>query len=73
MKRLMLGIVLSAALLGCSDKDPGPAKPVPDKQSAADVAAGRAFAERECKGCHGLDGGGPLPGFRISRRSARAT
>ena len=56
MKRLTLGIVLSAVLLGCTDQDQAPAKA--EKQVAADVAAGKAFAERECKGCHGLDGRG---------------
>ena len=47
-------IVLSAALIGCSDQ-----------QAAApgDVAAGKAVAERECKGCHGLDGRGGAPGI----------
>jgi len=63
MKRLMLGIVLSAALLGCSDNEQGmPAKRTPEKQ-AADVAAGKAFAERECKACHGMDGKGAAPGI----------
>ena len=61
MKRLTLGIVLTAALLGCPDKNQGPAGVPPGKQAAADVAAGRAFAERECKGCHGLDGKGAAP------------
>ena len=63
MKRFTLGIVLSAALLGCSDKDQLPAQPTPEKQAAADVAAGKAFAERECKACHGLDGKGAAPGI----------
>ena len=61
MKRLTLGIVLSAALLGCSDKDQPPAELARAKQAAADVAAGKAFAERECKACHGLDGKGAAP------------
>src|SRR3989304_1250725 len=63
MKRLMLGIVLAAALLGCSDKDQLPAELAHAKQAAADVAAGKAFAERECKACHGLDGKGAAPGI----------
>jgi len=63
MKRFTLGIVLSAALLGCSDKDQLPAQPTPEKQAAADVAAGKAFAARECKACHGLDGKGAAPGI----------
>ena len=31
------------------------------KAPAADVAAGKAFAQRECAGCHGLDGKGAAP------------
>jgi cytochrome c553 len=61
MKRLMLGIVCSAALLGCPDKDQQPAQLTPEKQAAANVAAGKAFAERECRACHGLDGKGAAP------------
>jgi cytochrome c553 len=55
----MLGIVLSAALLGCGEKEQPPAKA--GKTPAADLAAGKAFAERECKACHGLDGRGAAP------------
>ena len=55
MKYAVLGLVLglSLALVGCTDE-----KKPPTQQAAADVPAGRAFAERECKGCHGLDGKG---------------
>ena len=56
MKHLMLGIVLSVALLGCSDKQESTTKATPEKQAAADLSAGKVFVERECKGCHGLDG-----------------
>jgi cytochrome c553 len=63
MKRLTLVIALSAALLGCPDKDQGPAKVAPEQLSAAELAAGKAIAERECKGCHGLNGGGAAPGI----------
>lgn len=30
---------------------------------AADLAAGKILAERECRGCHGLDGRGAAPGI----------
>jgi cytochrome c553 len=56
MKHLMLGIVLSLALFGCSDKQESTTKATPEKQAAADLSAGKVFVERECKGCHGLDG-----------------
>lgn len=58
MKRFMLGMVLAVLLIGCADKDESAAKTAAEKLAAADVRAGKAFAERECKGCHGLDGRG---------------
>lgn len=61
MKRLTLVIALSAALLGCPGQDAGPAKSAPEPLSAAELAAGKAIADRECKGCHGLDGRGAAP------------
>ncbi len=57
MKNLILSIFVSLALIGCSEKKATPtAAPV-------DVSAGKAVAERNCKGCHGLDGGGGAPGI----------
>lgn len=61
MRRLTLGIVLSVALFGCGEKEPPAAKGKAEKQVAADAAVGKAFAERECKACHGLDGRGTAP------------
>jgi cytochrome c553 len=51
MKRLLAGFAMSMALIGCADQT----------AKKGDIAAGRAFAERECKGCHGLDGKGAAP------------
>ena len=62
MNRLMLGILLSVALVGCSDKDNAGGSSS-DKPVARNAAAGKTFAERECKGCHGLDGKGVAPGI----------
>jgi cytochrome c553 len=56
MKRLALAIVL--VLLGCSERDAATKAPA---TPSGDAAAGKAFAERECKGCHGLDGRGAAP------------
>ena len=53
MKPLVLAMVV--LLAACSESDRAPKTP------AADAAAGKAFAERECKGCHGLDGKGAAP------------
>ena len=61
MKHLVLGVMLSVALIGCADKEGSTAKPASAKQAAADVGAGKAIAERECKGCHGADGKGTAP------------
>lgn len=62
MKRLKLGFVLlSAALVGCMDQGEAPTKAAAGKPAPVDLAAGKAFAERECKACHGLDGKGTAP------------
>ena len=71
MKNVLLGLVLSAALAGCSQKEEPPPTPAPapaaapaaPKPAAGDAAAGKAVAERDCKGCHGLDGKGIAPGI----------
>ena len=55
--RVLLGFVLCAALIGCSNKEE------PASKAAPDVTAGKGIAERECKGCHGLDGKGIAPGI----------
>ena len=61
MNHLMLGILLSVALIGCTNKETSTAKNTTEKQTTADVRAGKAITERECKGCHGLNGGGSAP------------
>ena len=54
MERLVLAVLLSLALLAGWD----------DHASfAADIAAGKALAEQQCKGCHGMDGKGFAPGI----------
>jgi cytochrome c553 len=62
MKRVLLGIALCLALIGCSDKD-DTAAANKTAGTAGDAAAGKALAEQECKGCHGLDGKGVAPGI----------
>lgn len=56
MKHILLAIFLSAVLAGCSERSP-------EEQSAADISAGKQVAEKECKGCHGLDGKGVTAGI----------
>ena len=55
MKNLMLGVVLALALAGCGEKRESTSKPT------ADIAAGKVIAERDCKACHGANGGGVAP------------
>jgi cytochrome c553 len=57
MKHILLAMLLSVTLLGCSQES------TPEKQSAADISAGKKIAEKDCKGCHGLDGKGVAPGI----------
>lgn len=60
MKRSILGIVvLSLALFGCGEKKDAAVATVKPVQS--DVLAGKAIAEKTCKACHGVDGGGLAP------------
>ncbi len=75
MKNILLGIVLSVVLIGCSEqKEPAaktaaapttPTAPAATAETppAGDASAGKAIAERDCKACHGLDGKGVAPGI----------
>jgi len=66
MKQILLAMCLSVSLIGCSDKG------APGKPSAADISAGKNVADKECKGCHGLDGKGIAPGIpNLAGQSAR--
>lgn len=60
MKKSIFGLtVLSLALLGCGEKKE-PVVEVP-KAPTADVAAGKALADKTCKACHGANGGSVAP------------
>lgn len=56
MRRYILAFAISVVLFGCDSKPPSAPGSSTAKLPAADVAAGKAWAEKECKGCHGLDG-----------------
>lgn len=73
MRNILWCVALSLALTGCG-QDKGPAskaesgaKPesaaraAPEKPPAADLAAGKAIADKGCKNCHGMDGKGAGP------------
>ncbi len=61
MKNLVLGIMMSLALLGCAKKEEPTAAAAPEKKIAGDVQAGKAIVEKSCKTCHGMDGKGIAP------------
>lgn len=63
MKHIILVAAVSLALIGCAKKDESSQGAAPELPDAADVAAGKVLAERECRGCHGLDGRGTAPGI----------
>ena len=56
MRLYILAFAISVALIGCDGKERSAAGPATAKQAAGDAVAGKTSAERECKGCHGLDG-----------------
>ncbi|MEW6688936.1 MAG: c-type cytochrome [Pseudomonadota bacterium] len=60
MKPIVAALLLALALAACTEQGQSPGKPAL-KAPPGDAAAGRAFAERECKACHGLDGKGTAP------------
>ena len=87
----LLALLVSLALAGCGEKASTAKAPAPKAQpaaQAADLNAGRALAEGECKGCHGRRRQGAAPGIphlagqherylvaaltRVSRRQAHA-
>ena len=63
MKHVLFAFAISAALIGCSDRKSSSAEPAHEEPAAADVTAGKILAERDCRGCHGLDGRGAAPGI----------
>ncbi len=56
MIRRTLGLLACATLAACMQEPQEPTQP-------ADAQAGRLLAERDCVGCHGLDGHGAAPGI----------
>jgi cytochrome c553 len=67
MKRaLLVSATLALALAGCTEQRtsvPARAPAAAPAKMQGDPKAGRALAEGECKGCHGVDGKGAAPGI----------
>ena len=67
MKNILLAIFLSVALIGCSDDGSS------QKQSAADIQAGKAIAEKSARAVTASMAKGPRLVFPISPANAAAT
>lgn len=64
MKKFLLAVVLPIALIGCMEQDKSPGKVVVEKPKT-DIAAGKAIAQRDCIGCHRLDGSNAAPAIPV--------
>ncbi len=63
MKNLALALLISVALAAGGDIRDSSAQNTTAAPTKADIDAGKALAEQQCKGCHGLDGHGIAPGI----------
>lgn len=63
MKILALALMMSVTLGAGWDIHAASAQDRTGAPSKADIAAGKALAERQCKSCHGMDGKGVAPGI----------
>lgn len=63
MKQLLFAVAISLVLVACSKDDGSSTGSAPEALATVDIAAGKVLAERDCKGCHGLDGRGTAPGI----------
>ena len=63
MKNMILAIVLAMGLAACGKSEQRAADHDGAASQAGDAPAGKIIAERQCKGCHGLDGKGGAPGI----------
>lgn len=62
MKGLTLSIGLALLVAACGEGKQAPAGAAAEQLAPANTAAGRAVAEQQCRGCHGLDGRGTASG-----------
>ena len=63
MKCLARALLISVALAAGSGIRNSSAQSTTAAPTSADVAAGKALVEQQCKACHGLDGHGVAPGI----------
>jgi cytochrome c553 len=64
MRRPLVALACTLALVACSGEAPPPAPAKPAAERApGDAQAGKKIADAECKSCHGADGGSVAPGI----------
>jgi cytochrome c553 len=63
MKCLALALLISVPLAAGWDIRDSSAQSTTAAPTSADITAGKALADQQCKGCHGLDGHGIAPGI----------
>jgi cytochrome c553 len=63
MKTLALALLISVALAAGWGIHDSSAQNTTGTPAGADIDAGKALAEQQCKGCHGMDGKGIAPGI----------
>lgn len=62
MKTLILAVIIATGLAACGESE----RVAPQAKASSepgDAAAGKIIAERQCRGCHGLDGKSAAPGI----------
>ena len=66
MKHIFTALIFLMVVAGCGEQEKAaPPKSAAPVKPAADLAAGKAIAERDCKGCHRVDGGSAAPAIPI--------
>jgi cytochrome c553 len=60
---VVLAVALAGMLAACGGPEKQEAPQAGGNAAGIDLAAGKAIAERSCKGCHGLDGRSAAPGI----------
>jgi cytochrome c553 len=66
MKYIVPALIFLMMMAGCTEQEKAaPPKAAAPAKPAADINAGKVIAERDCKGCHRVDGGSAAPAIPI--------